>query len=391
MIRQAALYLATTDDIPAARLRVVGHPLAFRAILAAVRAGARRVAVPAALRDPALEAALATSPSAQAAVVWLDGGGLASEPTLILPAAALAAAPALTRLLQAPPGRVLAESHAVGAPAITADGSLLAALAPALGAGAPLADTLARALKARDLTLVAGDGWFVRVTDARAAAAAAARLWDGLGSPIDSWLDVALHRRLSRWVTRAAVGLGVGPNSITVASGGVGLAAAAAVGRGDVASLVGGLLLYLVAVVLDHSDGEVARLSLTDSAVGERLDVTVDTVVHTALVLALGQAALRVAGAGLAAGIAGAAGVVASAIVGKQWPPAPTTATNRGLLDALTSRDGFYAMLLLFIALRVAAPTLLPALMVVVAIGTHAYWAARLALRALRNTALKPK
>jgi phosphatidylglycerophosphate synthase len=124
----------------------------------------------------------------------------------------------------------------------------------------------------------------------------------------------------------------------------------------------------------------VARLTLTESAVGEWLDIVLDTVVHTCLVLALGQAAATVAGGGLGAGVAAAIGVVASAVVGKVWPPAPLTAVDRGLLDALTSRDGFYAMLVLFLVLRLVAPSLLPTLMVIVAAGTHAYWVARLAL-----------
>jgi hypothetical protein len=52
----------------------------------------------------------------------------------------------------------------------------------------------------------------------------------------------------------------------------------------------------------------------------------------------------------------------------------------RGLLDRLTSRDGFYAMIVIFIVLRLVAPAWLPALMIVVAVGTHAYWLARAAL-----------
>jgi phosphatidylglycerophosphate synthase len=132
--------------------------------------------------------------------------------------------------------------------------------------------------------------------------------------------------------------------------------------------------------VLDHADGEVARLTLTESAVGEWLDIVIDTVVHTALVLALGVAASRVTEAGLGAGVVAAAGVVASAVIGKLRPPAPASATPRGFLDALTSRDGFYAMLVTFIVVRLAAPAWLPALMLVVAVGTHAYWLARAAL-----------
>jgi phosphatidylglycerophosphate synthase len=140
-------------------------------------------------------------------------------------------------------------------------------------------------------------------------------------------------------------------------------------------------VIYFVAVVIDHADGEVARLTLTESVVGEWLDIATDTVVHTALVLALGVAAAHVTGHGLVAGVAGAVGVVASAVVGKRWPPvAPPATSARGLLDALTSRDGFYAMLVLFLGLRVLAPALLPVLMAVVAIGTHAYWLTRAAL-----------
>jgi phosphatidylglycerophosphate synthase len=275
---------------------------------------------------------------------------------------------------------VLAESLPSDAPALTAEPPLLARLEAALRAGAPLGEIIGRELTASAPAHTGGGGWFVRVTGEREAAEAEARLWGELGSPIDTRLDVAVHRRLSRNVTRAAVALGIAPNPITVASGVVGLAAAAVIATGKPAALLGGLLLYLVAVVLDHTDGEVARLTLTESAIGEWLDIAVDTVVHAALVLALGVAAARVTGLGLEAGVVAAVGVVASATVAKLWPPAPTTARERGLLDPLTSRDGFYLMLVLFIVLRLAAPAWLPALMFVVAVGTHAYWLARVAL-----------
>ena len=86
MTRQAALYLASADDVHAARFRVAGRPVAFRVLVAAVRAGVRRVGVPAALRTSDFEAALATSPRARAAVAWLDTPeALTDEPTLLLP------------------------------------------------------------------------------------------------------------------------------------------------------------------------------------------------------------------------------------------------------------------------------------------------------------------
>jgi phosphatidylglycerophosphate synthase len=293
-----------------------------------------------------------------------------------VPVSALAPPSVLQAMLQAPPGRVLADSRGTGAPLLTVGAAQIDALGATLAAGAPVGDELAK----RELTPLPSPGWCVRVTGPETAAVAEERLWRELGSPIDTRFDRGVHRRLSRWVTRAAVALGVGPNAITAASGLVGLAAAVAFARGDAPSLVGGLALYLAAVVLDHTDGEVARLSLTESAVGEWLDIVVDTIVHTALVLALGLAATRVTGAGLGAGVVAAIGVVASALVGKVWPPAPASAGRRRVLDALTSRDGFYAMLVLFIALRIGWPDQLPALMALVAAGTHAYWVARLTL-----------
>jgi phosphatidylglycerophosphate synthase len=382
VIRQVALYLAAVDDITAAHLTVAGRPVVFRVILAAVRAGARRVGVPVALRTPDLDTLLAASPLARDALVWLDTtAALAAEPTLLVPAAALTPAPALSRMLATTAGRVLAESQPSGAPMATVDSALLARLGPSLVAGEPLGDTLARELKAGDVTAVSGGRWFVRVTGARAAADVEARLWRELGSAIDSRLDTVLHRRCSKPLTRAALALGIAPNPITITSGVAGLAAAAAFAQGEVATVAAGLVIYFFAVVIDHADGEVARLTLTESVVGEWLDIATDTVVHTALVLALGVAAAHVTGHGLVAGVAGAVGVVASAVVGKRWPPvAPPATSARGLLDALTSRDGFYAMLVLFLGLRVLAPALLPVLMAVVAIGTHAYWLTRAAL-----------
>jgi len=375
---QAALYVASADDIHGARLHVAGRPVAFRTLLAAVRAGAQRVGMPIALRSPDFEAALATSPRARAALVWLEGpDALPSAPTLLLPAAALVPAGPLAGLLSAAPGAVLAESLTADAPVVVADVELLEQVRWPLVSGALLGDSLVRILKEREAEPVTGgESWYVRVRGPRTAAEAERRLYGDLGSPIDTRLDLVLHRRLSRPVSRTAVSLGIGPNLITIASGVMGLAAAATFALGTPASLVVGLLVYVLAVVLDHADGEVARLTLTESAFGEWLDAVVDTVVHTTLALALGIAASRLAGSGLASGIVAAFGILAGGIIGKVWPPAPSTGP-RNLLDRLTSRDGFYAMLVVFVLLGVFRPRLLPSLMLVVAAGTHIYWVAR--------------
>jgi CDP-alcohol phosphatidyltransferase-like enzyme len=392
VIRQAALYLVAAEDVRTSRLAVAGRPVVFRAIVAAVRAGVARVLVPLALRSPELDSALESSPRARAAVAWLDTpAALADEPTLVVPATGLTPPDALRRMAAAPGAALLAESVSADAPLFVADRPLLAALRTQLVAGVPLAETLDRARKLRDLPVVMSGRWYVRVADAAAAADAEARLYAGLGSPIDTQLDVSLHRRLSRPISRAAVTAGIGPNAITLASGLVGLASVATFAHGDVPAVLAGLLLYVAAVVLDHADGEVARLTLTESVLGEWLDIVVDTLIHGTMLLALGIACMRVTGSGLTAGVVGAVAVVVSGILGKVWPPAPPSTAERGLLDRLSSRDGFYGMLLSFVVVRIAAPALLPVLLVIIAAGSHTYWVARVAFLLSRKTRRKPK
>jgi phosphatidylglycerophosphate synthase len=384
VIDRAALYFPTPADLPGAAAPIAGRPLAFRAIAAAVRAGARAVYVPGALRTTAVGAAVDASPRARGAVVWLEPGArLEPEPLLLVPAVALAPPAALAALATAGPGAVLAASTRDGAPVLVVDAALAATLAPAVAAGAPLGDDLDRALKSRESRPV-GEGWYVLARDARGIAEAEVRLYDTLGSAIDTRLDVALHRRLSFHVTRAAVRLGVTPNAISVTSFLVGLVAVWCFWRASPVSALAGLVVYVAAVVLDHADGEVARLTLTESRLGEWLDVSADNLVHALVVLAMGVSAQTIVGAGLALGVLGAIGILGSAVVAKAWPDTGVDGAGGALVN-MGSRDGFYAMLVLFIAARTFAPAALPWLMVLVAVGSHAYWVTRFAWVLLRR------
>jgi phosphatidylglycerophosphate synthase len=201
----------------------------------------------------------------------------------------------------------------------------------------------------------------------------------------DSWLDRVVHRRLSKPLSVAAVNAGIGPNLITLASLAVGLGGAWCVAGATAGGAALGLALYLAAVVLDHADGEVARRTGTESRLGHGLDIAVDTAVHAALVVAMGAAASRLAiERGIVLGVLAAAGVVASAAVAQAWPPASASrrpAPNvAGLLESLGNRHGFYALLLAFVSCLAVAPGLLPALLVVAAVGSHAYWLGRVAV-----------
>ena len=379
MIRQAALYLPTADDLEAGLVPVAGRPVAFRALVHVVRAGADRVGVPAIFRGTTVESAIAASPRVRGAVLWLDHGRLDHTATLLVPVNAVTPTAALAALLAARPPAVLAASTHDGSATLVADSSFTTTLAPALAAGSAVGDEIGRALKSREAAAVEPGAWHIRVRDARSARDAEDRLFAALGSPIDTRLDRALHRRLSRPVTRAAIALGVTANQLSVLSLLVGLLAAWCFWRGTATAALAGLLVYVAAVVLDHADGEVARLALTESRVGEWLDILVDTIVHAALVVAMGLTAQRLVGAGALLGVVATLGIIASAAVAKLWPTTGAATPVAATLENLGSRDGFYAMLLLFITARALMPAALPLLMIIVALGAHAYWLARAA------------
>ena len=207
------------------------------------------------------------------------------------------------------------------------------------------------------------------------------RLESGLGSVIDSWLDTAVHRRVSRLFTRWAVEIGLSPNMVSLLSLAVGLGAVGCWARATVPSAMLGLVLYFVSVVLDHTDGEVARLTFAESRLGEWLDASVDTIVHVLGAVAMGLAAARVERAGLFLGVLAALGFAASALVAKTSPrPIPGHGLTRAI-SAIGTRDGFYLLLLLFILALGLAPAELALLVLVAAIGSHAYWLSALAVR----------
>jgi hypothetical protein len=371
VISEAVLYLPGSDDPADVLTAVAGRPLGLRTLMAAVRAGCRRVWVPASFRDSALAAAVAATPEARAAVTWLESGtAIPTGAVLLLPATTLAQPVTLAVVLAAPPPACLAGSAEDGAPVVAAHGAMLTALWPQLTAGRALGDALDRSLKASDVAVVPEAGWAVHAPGAAARQDVETRIYADLVGPADTWLDITLHRRLARPLSRLALGTGLAPNPITIVSLLIGLLAAACFWRATPAWALAGLLVYVAAVVVDHVDGAVARLTFAESRFGARLDVVADTVVHAVLMLVLG---LTAGGAGTAFGAIGAAGAVASAAL-TQTSPRLHAGGMASVLDALSNRDGFYAMLLLFIVGLTVVPAALPILMLVVALGTHAFW-----------------
>lgn len=373
-VLRAVLYLASPGSATLALRPVGGRPLVLRVLVAAARAGAAAIGVPRVLRTPALDDLIARTPGLSGRVEWLDGAApAAAGRRLLLPAAAQIEAAALRDLVDsAGAALVLEGTPEMGAPVMLAPPEVVAGLWPALVAGEPVGERLAAA--ARPLGTRAAARSVVVVTDERAQARAERGLYDNLTSGEDTAIDRAFHRRLSRPLTRLLVRTPLTPNQVSFLSLAVGLAAIWSAWRATPAGAVLAVLLYSVATVIDHCDGELARLTFRESPLGAQLDWVIDTIIHAGLVLGMGVSAGGPLGAGL--GVLGAAGVTMSAFLARYLPDeekAHSASPDRVLKD-MGNRDLFYAVLLTFVVLRWVWPAGLLGLVLVVALGSQSYW-----------------
>ncbi|MCC6639853.1 MAG: CDP-alcohol phosphatidyltransferase family protein [Deltaproteobacteria bacterium] len=113
-----------------------------------------------------------------------------------------------------------------------------------------------------------------------------------LVQPTDGFFARHFDRKLSSRLSPALVRLGVRPNTITLVATLIGLVGAAMLAAPSHALQVAGALLFVVSTILDGCDGEVARLSVTSSAFGRRLDLIGDNVVNAAVFIAIGWSAI---------------------------------------------------------------------------------------------------
>ncbi|MGH7332558.1 MAG: CDP-alcohol phosphatidyltransferase family protein [Candidatus Rokuibacteriota bacterium] len=375
------LYLSVSEDLAAGCASLAGKPVAYRALMTALRAGCTSVAVPPVFRGTAVERAIAAHPRSRAAAGWLSGRDVlaGAEPLLLIPVTSILPATSLRGLLQTRPVTVLSPSPRE-APVALVDRSVCQRLAERLASGAPVGPALRGALDAVPRRVAPGS-WSVRATSESARRDAERMLLSDLGSAIDSRLDTVVHRRLSRVLTRGLVALGVTPNTISLLSVAIGLVAAWCWALATVGGAVAGLAFYLLSVVLDHSDGEVARLTFAESRLGAWLDTLGDTLVHASGAVALGLAAQRLDGIGLLYGALAALGFTVSALVSKTLPRPKAEHGLARTVSALGTRDGFYVLLLLYLLTLGLAPAALPHLVLFAAIGSHLYWLSVLATR----------
>jgi phosphatidylglycerophosphate synthase len=125
----------------------------------------------------------------------------------------------------------------------------------------------------------------------------------------EHWAGRVYMRRVSPRATWVFARLGWSPNAVTAAFIGCGLAAAAVTALGGLAPAIGAAILIQLYLLLDCSDGELARWSGRTSVTGIYLDRIGHYLAEAALLTALGiraQGQLAVSGGYVTAGLAAA-------------------------------------------------------------------------------------
>jgi phosphatidylglycerophosphate synthase len=184
----------------------------------------------------------------------------------------------------------------------------------------------------------------------------------GLVKDSEGFMSRHVERKISLAVSRLLAGTAVTPNAMTLLSVAIGLAAAPFFVSARPAVQLAGALLFLLHSILDGCDGELARLRFQESRWGGILDFWGDNVVHVAVFAAMAVGLGReFAGPWpLVCGTAAVAGTLASAAFvyrttmsePKEGPLFTSVATSRSsrysrAVDAVSRRDFIYLVLIL--------------------------------------------
>lgn len=346
------------DDHVAPTARVAGLPLLRRTVLAATRAGFKKIllhpgAVP---EDRTLLAGTAAAPLAS---TELDAPSQRTR-VVLLATHVLPQTTWLRALLEAPleaerlytdgaallidtenPRRILAEAEQTPSAA-----ELLESLR---GTSPPVAR-------------VGGNDGRLVLTTQEAVPRAETWLLRGLVRETEGFMSRHVERRISLTITRRLAGTRITPNVMTLVSLAVGLLGAPFFLSQAAAYQLPGALLLLAHSILDGCDGELARLKFQESHWGSVLDFWGDNVVHVAVMacIAIGwglaaRAAWPLAvGAVVVVSVLGTAAFVyrhttkAGSVAGTLFPPGSgQQAWLPRFVDVLARRDFIYLVVLL--------------------------------------------
>jgi phosphatidylglycerophosphate synthase len=275
--------------------RLAGVPLVLRAVLSLQQEGITRIWLLIDENDRATGKAVKASRRVSAEVeilpcasVTKSLAGLADrlEPRLILTRHDLLVDPLAIRALRAArPEQALgvaASSNGARLGPVLARPALIAALGrrdgPAPGPWeASMEAHLDELVQRGGLVLLqVAAAWHARA-GTEAGRALATEAFFALGhKPVDGIVARRINRPISLWLTRRLIDVPVTPNMVTVVSFSVGILAALAAGRGGYGYTLAGAFLLQCNSILDGVDGELARIRLQKSKIGEWLDTVTD-------------------------------------------------------------------------------------------------------------------
>jgi phosphatidylglycerophosphate synthase len=380
-------------ELPEAGLlgvRVAGIPLLTRTLLTAQRAGIERFAIVAtAAQQTALRAQLECEARLRDRVRWFEPK---EDPTphsscwLVLPPAVIVDAGTLRAWLLrvADSGRVTVADGGWIGPLAVSSAFLPSCIEAALRGQNGLTEFLRELDEAHRLQRVHWDG--VRHQPLRSLSEVGTieqAMLEALRSPedgpiVDRFVNRAVSARLTRWLIASRVT----PNQITCASLIAGLAGAWFLGSEGMLRSLWGLVLFQFSIILDHVDGEVARLKFLSSRLGKWLDNISDHAVDLAVIGLLTWRVSRNGPTGqfIGLGVAAALGVTLAFLLVFRWSvsgqylklraTAPAQLLARGL-TFLANRDGF--SLALWVTIPVGHPTWF---LWALALGANVYWVA---------------
>jgi len=98
-------------------------------------------------------------------------------------------------------------------------------------------------------------------------------------APLARYIDRNLSWRISKWLA----GTSITPNQVTLTNTLVGLTSAWMFASPSYWMRMLGSLLFLFSITVDGVDGELARLTMTETKFGGLLDITTDNIVHVAI------------------------------------------------------------------------------------------------------------
>jgi phosphatidylglycerophosphate synthase len=99
----------------------------------------------------------------------------------------------------------------------------------------------------------------------------------------DGFIASHFDRHISQFISRRIAHFDISPNQITLMGMSLGLVAAFLLSRPGYWPKLIGSLLFVICVIVDGVDGEVARLALKESNFGHYLDIVTDNIVHAAI------------------------------------------------------------------------------------------------------------